>query len=106
MRSASSRATGRSWPVQCDEKRYGFRRFRCGGENRLLVGLEHAKPRREILRVIRALVSADAKIGTEERGSEFGDQFLDRIRMIAEALPELPVATAFRCPSSASAREA
>jgi hypothetical protein len=62
----------RSRHLKCGEKRCGFRRFRCGGENRLLVGLEDGQPRREILRVVRALLIGDAEIGTEERGAEFG----------------------------------
>jgi hypothetical protein len=85
----------RSRHLKCGEKRCGFRCFRCGGENRLLVGLEDRKPRCEILRVIGPRLIADAEIGTEERGSEFGDELLDRIGLIAEALPELPVAAAF-----------
>ena len=34
------------------EKRGGFGRLGCGGEDRPLVGLQHGKPGREILRMI------------------------------------------------------
>ncbi len=58
----------------------------------LLVGLEDGQPRREILRVIGARLIGDAEIGTEERGSEFGDQLLHRVGLIAETLAELAIA--------------
>jgi hypothetical protein len=44
-----------------------------GGEDRLLVDLQHGKPGREILRVIDAGIVGDLKIGADESGSEFGD---------------------------------
>ena len=95
------RAGGRSCRLQSGEKRCGFRRFRCGGENRLLVGLEDGQPRREILRVIRARLIGDAEIGTEESGAEFGDQLLDCVGLIAETLAELAIATGLGRSSSA-----
>jgi hypothetical protein len=42
--------------------------------------------------VIRARLIADAEIGTEEGGSEFGDQLLDCVGVIAETLAEFAVA--------------
>jgi hypothetical protein len=42
--------------------------------------------------VIRARLIADAEIGTEEGGSEFGDQLLDCLGVIAETLAEFAVA--------------
>ena len=76
------------------EERGGLGRLGCGGEDRLLVGLQDRKPGREILRVIRARLVGDAKIGAEESGSELPDKFLDRVSLVAEALAELPIAAA------------
>jgi hypothetical protein len=58
--------------LQSREERGGFRRLRCGGEDRLLVGFEDGQPGREILGMIRAGIVGDAEIGAEEGGSEFG----------------------------------
>ena len=49
------------------------------------------EPGREILRVIRARLVGDAKIGAEESGSEFRDKLLHRISQVAKALAELPI---------------
>jgi hypothetical protein len=38
-------------------------------EDRVLVGFENRKPRRQILRVIRARHVGDAEIGAKERGT-------------------------------------
>ena len=81
-------------PLQSRKERGGLGRLRSGGEDRLLVGLQNGKPGREILRVIRAWRVGDAKISAEEGGSEFGDQLLDRVSLVAEALAELPIAAA------------
>ena len=70
----------------------GFGCLGCGGEDRLLVGFEDGKPGREILRVIGAGLVGDLKIGAEEDGSEFGDQLLHRIGLVAEAVSELAIA--------------
>jgi hypothetical protein len=78
--------------LQRRQERGGFGRLRSGGENRLLVGLHHGQPVFEILRVIGAGFIADAEIGTQECGSEFGDKFFHRIGVIAEALAELAIA--------------
>ncbi len=59
--------------LQSRQKRGGFGRLGCGGEDRLLVGLQHGQPGREILGVIRARLASDTQIGAEEGGSEFGD---------------------------------
>ena len=57
------------------------------------------------MRVIRARLVGDAKIGAEESGSEFGDKLLDRVGLVAEALAELPIAAALVRSSSASAHD-
>ena len=44
--------------------------------------------------VIRARRAGDTQIGAEEGGAEFGNQLLDRIGLVAEALAELPMAAA------------
>ncbi len=59
--------------LKSGEERGGLGCLGCGGEDRLLVGLQDGQPGREILRVIRARLVGDAKIGAEESGSEFGD---------------------------------
>jgi hypothetical protein len=46
------------------------------------------------LGVIRARLAGDLQIGAEEGGPEFGNQLLDRIGQVAEALAELPMAAA------------
>ncbi len=68
--------------LQSGQEGGGFGRLGCGGEDRLLVGLQHGKPGREILRVIRSWLGGDAQIGAEEGGSEFGDQLLHRIGLV------------------------
>lgn len=57
------RARGASWcgrlrALKSRQERGSFGRFRSGGEDRLLVGLQDGKPGREILRVIRARASS------------------------------------------------
>jgi hypothetical protein len=42
--------------------------------------------------VIRAWLIGDVQIGAEEGGSEFGDQLLYRIGLVAESFSQLPVA--------------
>jgi hypothetical protein len=42
--------------------------------------------------MIDAGLRGDAEIGAEESGSEFGDELLDRIGLIAETLAELAIA--------------
>jgi hypothetical protein len=69
----SASKEGCSRPLQSREERGGLGRFRRGGEDRLLVGLQDGKPRREILGVIRARLASDKQIGAAEGGSEFGD---------------------------------
>jgi hypothetical protein len=46
------------------------------------------------LRVIRARLVGDAKIGAEESGSELSDKLLDGIGLVADALAELLIAAA------------
>ena len=95
LRRARGRgASGRLCALKSREERGGLGRLRCGGEDRFLVGLQDGKPGREILRVIGARLVGDAEIGAEESGSEFGDQFLHRVGLVAEALAELPIAAA------------
>ena len=63
----------------------GGRRLRCGGKDRLLVGLQHGEPRRQILRMIGAWFVRDAEIGAEKRGSQFRNKFLAGVALISEA---------------------
>ena len=72
----------------------GLRGLRRGGEDRLLVRLQDAKPIVEILRMIGPGGVGDAEIGAQESRPEFGDKFLHGVGLIAETLPELPVAAA------------
>jgi hypothetical protein len=58
------------------QKRGGSGRLRCGGEDRLLVGPQHAKPGRQILRMIRARLVSNAKISAD---------------LVAEAFTDLPI---------------
>jgi hypothetical protein len=44
-----------------------------GGEDRLLVDLQHGKQGREILRVIRARRVCDAQVRADKEGAEFSD---------------------------------
>ena len=60
-------------PLKSGEERGGFGRLGCGGEDRLLVGLEDGEPGREILRMIRARRGGDVEMGAKEGGAEFGD---------------------------------
>src|SRR5271165_473340 len=94
LRSLQRRAGGRLCPLKCAEKRRCLRGLRSGGENRLLVGFEHAQPGVEILRMISARRGADAEISAEKSGSEFPEKLLDRVGVIAETLAELPIAAA------------
>ncbi len=95
LRRARGRgASGRLCALKSREERGGLGRLRSGGEDRFLVGLQDGKPGREILRVIRARLVSDAKIGAVEGGSELPNKFLDRVSLVAEALAELPIAAA------------
>src|SRR3954454_22122797 len=63
-----------------------------GGEDRSLVALQDLDPVRDVARVIRARLQGQAKVGGEERGSQFGHQLLADVSLIAPALaPEAPV---------------
>lgn len=77
-------------PSQIRRSLGGFRRC---GEDRFLVFLHYRQPIGKILRVIGAGLVGYLKIGTEERGAQFGDKLLYRIGLIAEAFSQLPVAT-------------
>ena len=94
LHAVVDRGRGLLRALKSREERGGFGRLGCGGEDRLLVGLQNGKPGREILRVIRARLVGDAKIGAEESGSKFRYELLDRVSLVAEALAELAVATA------------
>ena len=83
---------GGSRPLKRREKRRGFGSLGSGGKDRLLVSLQHAQPRVEILRVIGARRIGDAKIGAEERSAKFGDKLFHGVGFIAEALAELAIA--------------
>ena len=62
---------GRLRALESLKESHGFRSFRRGGEDGLLVGLQDAKPAVEILRVIGARRVGDAQIGTQEGCAEF-----------------------------------
>jgi hypothetical protein len=59
------------------------------GEDRPLVAFQDAEPERDIGRVVGARLIRQAQIGTQERGAKLGNQFLESVGFIAEALPEL-----------------
>src|SRR5215218_5446082 len=64
----------------------------CGGEDRPLVALQNLNPVRDIARVVRTRLQRQAKIGSQECGSQFGTQFFACVSLIAPALaPEAPV---------------
>jgi hypothetical protein len=90
------RGGGNSRPLQRSQKPGRLGRLGCRGKDRLLVGFEHGKPCRQILRMIGARLVADAEVGAKKRGSEFRDKFFHRIGLIAETLAELAVAAALR----------
>ena len=48
----------------------------------------------EILRVVGARLVGDAEIRAKDGGPELGDEFLDRVGVIAKVLAELPIAAA------------
>ncbi len=68
----------------------GLLRPRGGDEDRPLVAAQHVEPGGEVARVVQLAV--DPAVGAQERRAHFGDQLLGRVGVIAEALPELPVA--------------
>jgi hypothetical protein len=74
--------------------RGGLGCLRCGGENRLLVGLQNGNPVVEILRMVGARLVGDAEVGAQERSPELGDKLFRGVGVIAEALAELPIAAA------------
>lgn len=78
--------------LQAGKKGGGLRRLRRSGENRLFVGLEHAKADVEILYMIGARRIGDCEISAKEGRTEFGDEFLHGAGVIAKALAKLAVA--------------
>ena len=61
-----------------------------------MASLPFLDPCREILRMIGARLVGDAEIGAQERGSEFRDQLLHRVGLVAKALAELAIAAGRR----------
>src|ERR1019366_5987480 len=90
------RPSRHSRPLQSRQKPGRLRCLGRRGKDRLLVGFEHGKPCRQILRMIRARFVTDAEIGAKESGPKFSDKLLDRIGLVAETLAELAIATALR----------
>jgi hypothetical protein len=74
-------------------------RFRRCGKDRSRVVAQHLEPARDISGVIRPWRVGDAKVGTEERRSEFGDELFHRIGIIAKAIGEIAIETGrMTCP--------
>jgi hypothetical protein len=59
----------------------------CGGEHRSVVSSQHFQPGCDIGCVIFARFQSKLQVGTEERGPEFGNQFLDSVTFASEAMP-------------------
>ena len=58
-----------------------------GGEHRSAVSSQHFQPGCDIGCVILARFQSKFQIGAQESGSEFGNQFLDRVTFAPEAMP-------------------
>src|SRR5450631_2368937 len=58
-----------------------------GGEHRSVVSSQHFQPGCDIGRMILARLQSKFQIGAQESGSEFGNQFLDRVTFAPEAMP-------------------
>ncbi len=69
----------------------GLGRLGGGGEDGAGVVLQELEPLREVLRMVGADILRDAKLGTEERAADLGDQFFGGIGGIAKALAEFAV---------------
>jgi DDE family transposase len=83
---------GCSRPLQSRQERGGFGRRGCSGEDRLLVGLQHGKPGRKILRMIGAGSSAIRKSAQRKAApssATYPDRFFE--------LPALTIAQLYKC---------
>lgn len=69
----------------------GLLRQRRGAEDRALVGFEHVEPACDIRRMVGARLKGDAEVGTEESGTDFGNEFFAGIGVITEAFTEIAV---------------
>ena len=58
-----------------------------GGEHCSVVSSQHFQPGCDIGRVIFARFQSKLQIGAQERGPEFGNQFLDSVTFAPEAMP-------------------
>ena len=65
----------------------GALRVRGGRENRAAVILHDFQPVRKVGGMILAGLKREFKIGTKESGAQFGNEFLLRIGVAAEAVP-------------------
>lgn len=65
----------------------GFGRLPCCGEDGPVVATKHLEPVGDVLGVSE--LSRDRELGTEEGGSELGDELLGRIGVVTEAIPEI-----------------
>jgi len=59
----------------------------CGGEYRSVVSRQHSQPGCDIGCVILSRFKSKLQIGTQKRGPEFGNQFLDSVTFASEAMP-------------------
>lgn len=76
---------------------HGFGRLGGGREDGAAVVLQEPEPLREVLCMIGAgCFFRDAKLGTEESGTDFGDEFFGGISGVTEAFPELTVEAMLR----------
>jgi hypothetical protein len=66
-----------------------FLRFVGGGEDRTRIVVKDFKPRRDVCGVILSWLICDPEHGAHECGTEFGNKFLERIGMTAEAIVEV-----------------
>jgi len=64
----------------------------CGGEDGSLVLLQDFEPASQIAGVVLANLRRNLQVGTEKRGTKFGNQFLNGVGVVAESfLAEVPI---------------
>ena len=68
-------------------------RLRCRRENGPLIGLENLQPRRDVLSMILARSTAQSQMCQSESSREFGNQFLNAVRVIPKPFAQFPIAT-------------
>ena len=64
----------------------GLLSVRCGGEDEPPIALQYLQPASDVAGVIGAGMQLKTKVGAEEGGPQFGDQFFVRIAVVAPAL--------------------